>query len=50
MALKLTTNKFCSIFIVTAHRPGFITNGDGILPVAPDTVTKDGTFVGFNCT
>lgn len=36
--------------MVTAHRPGFITNGDGMLPAAPDTVTKVGVFVGLNCT
>lgn len=45
-----TTNRFWSIFIVTAHRPGLITNGDGMFPVAPDTVTNVGVFVGFNCT
>lgn len=27
-----------------------MTNGDGMFPVAPDTVTNEGFFVGFNCT
>lgn len=36
--------------MVTAHRPGFMTYGDGMLPVGPDTVTNAGTLVGFNCT
>lgn len=36
--------------MLTVHLPGFITNGDGVRPVIPDTVIKRGVVDGFNNT
>lgn len=46
----LTKNKFLEVFIFRTQGPGFSTNGDGLFPLIPATVTKEGVLDGLNNT
>lgn len=46
----ITSRRVSLTLILTVHRPGFNTRGDGILPDSPETVVKTGSDEFLNWT